>query len=81
MTLLITLSIVSTTPLGLNTSNSVNRGRSTSNALQTICDQLTPVAATRRQETPMTNVSNGTFSNIQILVHYFIVTCLTMFEL
>ena len=49
----------------MNTSDTVNRGRTTSNALQTSFYKVTPVAGTRRQQSPMTNFSNGKFSNIK----------------
>ena len=61
LTLLLNFFIVSTTPLALKTFGTVNRTRTTSIALPTVCDQVTPVGDTRRQESPLSDVSNGKF--------------------
>ncbi|PWA62520.1 DNA helicase Pif1-like protein [Artemisia annua] len=51
-------STVSTTPLASNTSDTVNHGTTTSNALQTSCDQVTSVAATLSLQTPSIRRAN-----------------------
>ena len=61
LTLLLNLFIESPTPVALNTIDTVSHIRTTSNALPTSFNPLTPVNATRRQEPPVTDVSTGKF--------------------
>lgn len=65
--LFIQLFVVLATPLPSNTTEAVNHGTTASKALQTSSDQLRSVAATRGQQTNLTNVLDGKFSNIKFL--------------
>ena len=57
--------IVSTTPHGSNTRGTLNRSRTTANALARSCDQVTQVAATPIQQTPLSGISNGNFLDVK----------------